>query len=90
MIALSFCAYIFFSSEVIPRPGTCPTMLKPPAGICTSDPDECMFDWDCEGQTKKCCSNNCFRECVEPALRSADRGKSATHSEELKGHFGKH
>lgn len=75
-------------TEVIPRPGTCPTMLKPPAGICTSDPDECMFDWDCEGQTKKCCSNNCFRECVEPALRSADRGKCPAPKKDPQCHMG--
>lgn len=58
-----------------PRPGTCPSQLSPPPGPCASDVDECMFDWDCEGTTKKCCSNKCFKECAEPALIAAIRGK---------------
>ena len=69
---LIFIIYLF--STATPRPGTCPSQLKPPSGLCASDSDECMFDWDCEGTTKKCCSNNCFKECVEPALSAAIRG----------------
>ena len=65
----------FLPCEEAPRPGACPTKLKPPSGVCTSDTDECIFDGDCEGETKKCCSNNCFKECVEPAVRVAIRGK---------------
>ena len=65
----------FLPCEELPRPGACPTKLNPPSGVCTSDTDECIFDGDCGGETKKCCSNNCFKECVEPAVRVAIRGK---------------
>ena len=61
---------------VKPRPGTCPSQLSPPPGPCASDVDECMFDWDCEGTRKKCCSNKCFKECAEPALIAAIRGNT--------------
>ena len=61
---------------VKPRPGTCPSQLSPPPGPCASDVDECMFDWDCEGTTKKCCSNKCFKECAEPALIGGIRGNT--------------
>lgn len=50
-----------------PRPGTCPA-LSPPSMFCPSDFDECKFDWDCAGETKKCCSNTCYNVCIEPAV----------------------
>ena len=70
------CTLFCYFLTVKPRPGSCPSQLNPPAGPCASDSDECMFDWDCEGTTKKCCTNNCFKECVEPSLSAAIRGKS--------------
>ena len=36
--------------------------------FCPSDFDECKFDWDCAGETKKCCSNTCYNVCIEPAV----------------------
>lgn len=58
-----------------PRTGTCPA-LSPPSEFCPSDFDECKFDWDCDGKTKKCCSNGCYRVCAEPAV-GAIIGKEA-------------
>ena len=52
---------------VRPRPGRCPA-LSPPSMFCPSDFDECKFDWDCAGETKKCCSNTCYNVCIEPAV----------------------
>ena len=57
---------LWFLSTGTPRPGTCPSLLLPPPGPCVSDSDECMLDVDCDGSTKKCCYNNCFKVCVEP------------------------
>ena len=63
-----------------PRPGTCPSQLLPPPGPCVSDSDACMLDVDCDGSTKKCCYNNCFKVCVEPGESglSAIRGNFAS------------
>lgn len=76
------------AEEVKPRPGTCPSQLQPPPGPCVSDADECMFDWDCEVQTMKCCSNNCFKECVEPSLSAAIRGKCPAPKKSPRCHLG--
>jgi len=76
------------ANEEAPRPGACPTKLQPPSGVCTSDTDECIFDGDCEGETKKCCSNNCFKECVEPAVRVAIRGKCPAPKKAQRCHMG--
>ena len=67
--------YLFiFKHTGKPRPGTCPS-LTPPSEYCPSDFDECKYDWDCEGTTKKCCSNGCYRVCAEPAALGEVRGK---------------
>ncbi|KAJ7380107.1 hypothetical protein OS493_010818 [Desmophyllum pertusum] len=62
------------ATEGKPRPGTCPS-LTPPSEYCPSDYDECKYDWDCEGTTKKCCSNGCYRVCAEPAALGEVRDK---------------
>ena len=71
IVCMSFLPY-----EEFPRPGACPTKLKPPSGVWAFDTDECrLIDWDSGEETKKCCSNNCFEECVQPAVRVAIRGE---------------
>jgi len=71
----NICIGYFTNPAGKPRPGTCPA-LSPPSEFCPSDFDECKFDWDCDGKTKKCCSNGCYRVCAEPAV-GAIMGKEA-------------
>ncbi|XP_078377512.1 uncharacterized protein LOC144660683 isoform X1 [Oculina patagonica] len=69
------------------RSGTCPSQLSPPPGPCASDSDECMLDADCDGSTKKCCFNNCFKECVEPGIGAIRDGCPAPRKSP-RCHFG--
>lgn len=54
------------------KPGQCPFLVPP--GTDGSDIDvceyECRSDMHCDG-TKRCCSNGCGTQCVEPQLKTA-------------------
>ena len=52
-------------SEMVPKPGTCPSLPADLSLLTCVPAQECMFDTHCEG-AKKCCFNGCGAVCVLP------------------------